>query len=36
MGHLCNPEIAAQYQSTRDRFPFQQIREQIARLLTGE
>jgi argininosuccinate lyase len=36
MGHLCNPEIAAQYQSTRDRFPFQQIGEQIVRLLTGE
>jgi argininosuccinate lyase len=36
MGRLCNPEIAAQYQSTRDRFPFQQIGEQIVRLLTGE
>ncbi|MEN9524881.1 MAG: hypothetical protein RLZZ256_265 [Bacteroidota bacterium] len=36
MGHLCNSEIAAQYQSTRDRFPFQQIGEQIVRLLTGE
>jgi argininosuccinate lyase len=36
MGRLCNSEIAAQYQSTRDRFPFQQIGEQIVRLLTGE
>ena len=36
MGQLCNPEIAAQYQSTRDRFPFQQIQEQISRLLMGE
>ena len=36
IGQLCNLEIAAQYQSTRDRFPFQQIGEQIVRLLTGE
>jgi len=35
MGRLCNSEIAAQYQLIRDRFPFQQIREQLARLLTG-
>lgn len=36
IGNLCNQAIANQYQLIRDRFPFQQIQEQVGRLLTGE
>jgi argininosuccinate lyase len=36
IGNLCNDSIAREYQSVRDRFPFQPIQEQLNRLLMGE
>lgn len=36
IGNLCTEQIARQYQQTRDRFPFQQVREQIQRLCSGQ